>query len=106
MKKGIHPKLNMQASITDLSSGQTFVIPSTKDKIVVEVTNLTHPFYTGKYRIVDTENLVKKFEERTKAVDKKKLEKKREKRQSRRKKTTSMDSGKTVTLKDMLSGIK
>jgi large subunit ribosomal protein L31 len=102
MKKNIHPKLNLKAKVTDVSSGQTFHLASTKDEIAVEVSNLTHPFYTGKHRIVDTENLVKKFEEKRKNIDKKKLANKKEKRKKRRTKTTSLESKKKLTLKDML----
>lgn len=106
MKKGIHPKLYKNAKVTDLSSSSSFNIPSTKKEITVEVTNLTHPYYTGKYRIVDTENLVKKFEERSVAANQSKVSNKKEKKLRRRSKTTSMQSEKAVTLKDLLASRK
>ena len=105
MKKGIHPKLNIKAKVTDLSTGKSFTLASTKDEIEVEVTNLTHPFYTGKHRIVDTENLVKKFEKKRKGADRSKIERKKAKAKRRLSKTTEIKGNKALTLKDMLKQI-
>lgn len=105
MKKGIHPKLHKTAKVTDLSSGKTFTLASTKEEISVEVTNLTHPFYTGKHRIVDTENLVKKFEKKRKKVDTDRVKRKRAKAAARRSKTTEIKAQDKLTLKDMLKNI-
>ena len=69
----------MNAKVTDLSSGETFVIPSTKEEISIEVSNLSHPFYTGKQRIVDTENLVKKFESKRSSANSSKVTNKKDK---------------------------
>ena len=102
MKKGIHPKLYKNAKVTDLSTGKSFTLASTKEEITLEVTNLTHPFYTGKHRIVDTENLVKKFENKRKSADKTKINKKKEKAQRRSAKTTKLEGKQRLTLKDML----
>lgn len=106
MKKNIHPTIHRNAKVTDLSSGKSFTIASTKEEMTLEVTNLTHPFYTGKHRIVDTENLVKKFEEKRKSVDHKKVEDKRNKRNQRRQKVSSVSSQNKLTLKDMLNNVK
>lgn len=106
MKKNIHPKIYRNAKVTDLSSGKTFSIASTKEEITLEVTNLTHPFYTGKHRIVDTENLVKKFEQKRNAIDVQKVQSKRQKRTARREKTTSVKTGNKLTLRDMLNNVK
>jgi large subunit ribosomal protein L31 len=106
MKKNKHPKTHLNTKVTDLSTGESFVLASTKEEIVVEVTNLSHPFYTGKQKIVDTENLVKKFEERKKQVDKNKILSKREKIKARSVKTTALKANKTLTLKDMLKQTK
>lgn len=106
MKKDIHPKLHRNAKVTDLSSGETFTLASTKEEISVEVTNLTHPFYTGKHRIVDTENLVKKFESKRTKVDTAKVQSKKEKIRSRRTRTSAISEGEKLTLKDMLSQFK
>ena len=106
MKKGIHPKLHMNAKVTDLSSGTTFTLPSTKEEIVTEVTNLSHPFYTGKHRIVDTENLVKKFEKRRQSANIEKVSSKKSKQSQRKQRTTSINTKNTLTLKDMLAKVK
>jgi len=106
MKKEIHPKLYMNAKVTDLSSGNSFTLPSTKEEITSEVTNLSHPFYTGKHRIVDSENLVKKFEEKRKSADIDRVSSKKSKQEKRRQRTTSVSSENKLTLKDMLSKVK
>ncbi|KXK09613.1 MAG: 50S ribosomal protein L31 [Candidatus Dojkabacteria bacterium] len=106
MKKDIHPKLYKNAKVTDVSTGQTFTLASTKEEIVVDVTNLSHPFYTGQHRIVDTENLVKKFEEKRKVADGKEVRKKSDKRNARNRKVSEIKGGNKLTLKDMLSQIK
>lgn len=96
----------MNAKVTDLSTGNSFEIPSTKEEISVEVTNLSHPFYTGKQRIVDTENLVKKFESKRNAANVEKVNKKREKMKARVSKVASINTRTSVTLKDMLKQFK
>lgn len=106
MKKNIHPKLYKNTKVTDLSSGKSFTLVSTKEEIITEVTNLSHPFYTGKHRIVDTENLVKKFEKRRSSADTKKIDQKKEKNQRRKQRATSISSDDKLTLKDMLSKVK
>ncbi len=107
MKKNIHPKLFMNAKVTDLSSGETFVIPSTKEEISIEVSNLSHPFYTGKQRIVDTENLVKKFESKRSSANSSKVTNKKDKKSRRNKsRVTSINAEGALTLKDMLKQFK
>lgn len=106
MKKDIHPKLYTNAKVTDLSTGNTFTIASTKEEITSEVTNLSHPFYTGKHRIVDSENLVKKFEQKRKSADYGRVSSKKSKQEKRRQRTTSVSSENKLTLKDMLSKVK
>jgi large subunit ribosomal protein L31 len=106
MKKNIHPKLYTNAKVTDLSTGETFTLASTKEEISVEVTNLSHPFYTGKHKIVDTENLVKKFENKRQSADTTKVAKKREKTLKRTTRVTAMKAEQTLTLKDMLKQLK
>jgi large subunit ribosomal protein L31 len=103
MKKGIHPKFYNDAKITDTSSGKTFVIGSTVEEMNVEISSLTHPFYTGKQRIVDSENLVAKFEEKRKKADLKQVKKKKKKKVNRKKSSVSkVEKKDKVTLKDML----
>jgi large subunit ribosomal protein L31 len=106
MKKNIHPKLFLDAKVTDLSTGKSFTLASTKQELSVEVTNLSHPFYTGKQRIVDTENLVKKFESKRKSANTEKISNKREKMKKRASKVASINTKKTLTLKDMLQEYK
>ena len=67
MKKDIHPKYNHNVKVV-CSCGNTFITGSTlqTDTINVELCSKCHPFYTGEQKIVDTENVVKKFEERAK----------------------------------------
>lgn len=106
MKKNIHPKIYIDTKVTDLSSGKSFTLASTKESISVEVTNLSHPFYTGKQRIVDTENLVKKFENKRTSADINKISNKKQKQSRRRSKVSSIDTKNTLTLKDMLKQFK
>jgi len=106
MKKNIHPTIYLKAKVTDLSTGKSFNLASTKEEISVEVTNLSHPFYTGKQRIVDTENLVKKFENKRSSADSSKITNKKIKQSRRRSKVESIDTKKTLTLKDMLKQFK
>ncbi|GEB94061.1 type B 50S ribosomal protein L31 [Microbacterium lacticum] len=78
MKTGIHPEY--QAVVfRDLSSGDTFLTRSTvtSDKTIeldgvtypvidVEISSSSHPFYTGKQRIMDSAGRVEKFNQRFK----------------------------------------
>jgi len=78
MKTDIHP--NYQAIVfRDLASGETFLTRSTltSDKTIeldgetypvvdVEISSASHPFYTGKQRILDSAGRVEKFNTRYK----------------------------------------
>jgi len=78
MKTDIHPEY--QAVVfRDLSSGETFLTRSTvgSDKTIeldgveypvidVEISSASHPFYTGKQRIMDSAGRVEKFNQRFK----------------------------------------
>ena len=80
MKKEIHPKDYRLVVFKDMSNGETFVTRSTvssRDKITmddgkeyplikVEISNTSHPFYTGKMKLVDTAGRVDKFMNRYK----------------------------------------
>lgn len=116
MKKNLHPKLNNVVFI-DITTGEEYITKSTitseKTKqingeeyyvVQVQVSSSSHPFYTGKHRIVDTENLVKKFEKKTKKAQtlSDKLAKSKEKRNQRKTKTTTIKEEQSLTLKDML----
>jgi len=107
MKKGIHPQFYTEAEILDNSSGAIFNIGSTIKNQKVEISSLTHPFYTGKQRIVDTDNLVEKFARRAEKVNSSKISAKKEKEAQRRKTSVEQVTKRsTVTLKDMLSSLK
>ena len=74
MKKGIHPESYRPVVFKDMSNGDYFITrstASTKDTIEidgetyplikVEISNTSHPFYTGKSKLVDTAGRVDKF---------------------------------------------
>jgi large subunit ribosomal protein L31 len=89
------------------SCGNTFQTGSTADNITTELCSKCHPFYTGSQRIVDTENLVSRFEERKKKASKKVVSRYK-KRQMKRAKIEAKkpDNTREQTLKDMLKQIK
>jgi large subunit ribosomal protein L31 len=80
MKKDIHPKEYRFVVFKDMSNDYTFVTRSTtptKETIVwedgkeyplvkLEISNTSHPFYTGKMKLVDTAGRVDKFKNRYK----------------------------------------
>lgn len=82
MKTEIHPEY--QAVVfRDLASGETFLTRSTvtSDKTIeldgetypvidVEISSASHPFYTGKQRIMDSAGRVEKFNSRYKSFGK------------------------------------
>ena len=74
MKKGIHPEDYRLVAFKDMSNGHIFLTRSTvetKEKVEVEgteyplykleISNTSHPFYTGKVKLVDTAGRVDKF---------------------------------------------
>ena len=86
MKKGIHPDKYRLVAFKDMSNEYTFITKSTvntKDTIKIdgteyplfklEISNTSHPFYTGKMKFVDTAGRVDKFRNRyQKHIDKNK----------------------------------
>ena len=86
MKEGIHPQNYRLVAFKDMSNEHVFITKSavnTKDTITVdgveyplvkvEISNTSHPFYTGKMKLVDTAGRVDKFMNRYKKhYDKKK----------------------------------
>ncbi len=74
MKQGIHPENYRLVAFKDMSNGDTFITRSTvntKETIEVdgvsypvvkmEISNTSHPFFTGKMKLVDTAGRVDKF---------------------------------------------
>ncbi len=84
MKKDIHPENYRQVIFHDNSSGEQFLIGSTVDTSEtakwtdgkeypvynVEISSASHPFYTGKEKMLDTAGRVEKFKAREAAAKK------------------------------------
>ena len=78
MRKGIHPTSYRFVVFKDMSNGTSFLSKSTantKETIVwedgkeypvvkLEISNTSHPFYTGKNVLVDTAGRIDKFKKR------------------------------------------
>jgi large subunit ribosomal protein L31 len=77
MKAGIHPENYRLVVFKDMSNDVAFLTRScaeTKDTIVyegveyplvkMEISNTSHPFYTGKMKLVDTAGRIDKFRNR------------------------------------------
>jgi large subunit ribosomal protein L31 len=64
MKQEIHPDYHKVQVVC--ACGATFETMSTHagDKIVVDICNKCHPFYTGKRKIVDSSGRVDKFKKK------------------------------------------
>jgi large subunit ribosomal protein L31 len=74
MKQGIHPASYRLVAFKDMSNEEVFISRSTvntKDTIEIdgvtypvvklEISNTSHPFFTGKMKLVDTAGRVDKF---------------------------------------------
>jgi len=74
MKEGIHPNNYRLVAFKDMSNGQVFLTKSTiqsrENEVVdgveyplvkLEISSSSHPFYTGKMKLVDTAGRVDKF---------------------------------------------
>lgn len=74
MKKGIHPENYRLVVFKDMSNDETFITRSaadTRDTIEIEgveyplvkmeISSTSHPFYTGKVKLVDTAGRIDKF---------------------------------------------
>ena len=78
MKKDLHPKNYRFVVFKDMSNGTQFLSRSTADSretvvfedgneypvIKLEISNTSHPFYTGKNVLVDTAGRIDKFKKR------------------------------------------
>jgi large subunit ribosomal protein L31 len=105
MKKGIHPKWNKEVKV--MFNGKAVMnVGSTSDELNVEIWSGNHPFYTGKEILVDTDNLVEKFNKKIESSKSKKVTTKARKRALRSQKKKEAFSGGQVTLKDMLKDFK
>jgi large subunit ribosomal protein L31 len=105
MKSKIHPTYINNTVVTCNSCSTVFNSGSVLDEIRVEICSNCHPFYTGKAKMVDTENLVKKFEDKLKQVNTQRVQSKKEKQSVRNRKSTEIKAGSGLTLRDMLKQI-
>jgi large subunit ribosomal protein L31 len=78
MKQGIHPKNYRFVVFKDMSNGTSFLSRSTANSketttwedgneyplIKLEISNTSHPFFTGKTMLVDTAGRIDKFKKR------------------------------------------
>ena len=78
MKQGIHPENYRLVVFKDMSNGFSFLSRSTANSretvqwedgkeypiIKLEISNTSHPFYTGKNVLVDTAGRIDKFKKR------------------------------------------
>ncbi len=78
MKEGIHPQNYRYVVFRDMSNGHAFLSRSTANSkesikwedgneypvIKLEITNMSHPFFTGKSMLVDTAGRIDKFKKR------------------------------------------
>ena len=85
MKQGIHPENYRPVVFKDMSNGDMFLSQSTCKSnetvefegqeyplIKLEISSTSHPFYTGKAKLVDTAGRVDKFFNRYAVMNKKK----------------------------------
>jgi large subunit ribosomal protein L31 len=84
MKKDIHPSNYKFVVFKDMSNGHTFLSRSTASSkemvkwedgkeypvVKLEISNTSHPFYTGKNVLVDTAGRIDKFKKRYEKRDK------------------------------------
>jgi large subunit ribosomal protein L31 len=74
MKKGIHPDNYRLVAFKDMSNNDIFITKSTADAketievdgekyplVKLEISRTSHPFYTGKRKLVDTAGRIDKF---------------------------------------------
>lgn len=74
MKKGIHPENYRLVAFKDMSNEEVFITKSTADTketithegveypvVKMEISRTSHPFYTGKSKLIDTAGRIDKF---------------------------------------------
>lgn len=85
MKKGIHPDNYRVVAFKDMSNDDVFLTRSTASSdetievdgveyplVKLEISRTSHPYYTGKQKLVDTAGRIDKFKSRYAKFDKKK----------------------------------
>ena len=74
MKKGVHPENYRLVAFKDMSNNDVFVTKSTVDTketldfegveyplVKLEISRTSHPYYTGKSKLIDTAGRIDKF---------------------------------------------
>ncbi|BAV94929.1 type B 50S ribosomal protein L31 [Ichthyobacterium seriolicida] len=77
MRKGIHPENYRLVVFKDMSNGDTFISKSTANTketieiedqtyplVKIEISSTSHPFFTGKVKLVDSAGRIDKFKNR------------------------------------------
>lgn len=92
MKKDIHPESYREVVFKDMSNDYAFLSRSTAESketikwedgneyplIKLDISHTSHPFYTGKMKLIDTAGRIDRFKSRYQKFDKKKEETKEE----------------------------
>ena len=77
MKKGVHPENYRLVAFKDMSNEDVFITKSTAETretithegveypvVKMEISRTSHPFYTGKSKLIDTAGRIDKFNKR------------------------------------------
>lgn len=85
MKKGIHPENYRLVAFKDMSNDDVFLTKSTAESnetievegteyplVKLEISRTSHPFYTGKHKLVDSAGRIDKFKNKYAKFNKKK----------------------------------
>jgi len=91
MQKGIHPENYRIVAFKDMSNEEVFLTKSTANTketlevegveyplVKLEISRTSHPFYTGKAKLLDTAGRIDKFKNKYKKFAKPQVEKKEE----------------------------
>ncbi len=84
MRKGIHPDNYRLVAFKDMSNDDVFITKSTAETretlevdgveyplVKLEISRTSHPYYTGKSKLIDTAGRIDKFKNKYKKFDKK-----------------------------------
>ncbi len=79
MKKGIHPENYRLVAFKDMSNNEVFITRSVVDSketievkgveyplVKLDISSSSHPFYTGKTKLIDTTGRIDKFKNKYK----------------------------------------
>ncbi|MBC2839435.1 type B 50S ribosomal protein L31 [Robiginitalea sp. SC105] len=88
MRKDIHPDNYRLVAFKDMSNDDVFITKSTAETretlevdgveyplVKLEISRTSHPFYTGKSKLIDTAGRIDKFKNKYKKFDKKEEQK-------------------------------